>query len=230
MATVSSTSRSRGPGRSRFSKGSRDRAGRRFRIRVWVACVLVLSCAGVVRAEPDGGVTDRIDRGEQRYGDLEFRAAVAFCSDGARDASATKAEQARGWRCVGLSWLALDQKSLAKEAFGRVFTIDPAYAIDESSLSPRQRAFIEEVRKEQRAAARAEDGGARCRNAAAACATRRRSAHARLQALVSVDADRARGRRCGRRRRGWASGCTTARRAGDVLPPGVVSLGLHVGW
>jgi hypothetical protein len=123
----------------------------------WIA-VALLSVATPARAA--GRIAAALSDGEHRYAELDFRGAATVCEEAARDGKATAAEQTRGWVCVGSAWLVLDQKSLARQAFDRAFALDPRYAIEDAGLSPRQRAFIEEVRKAHAADARDEEPAA----------------------------------------------------------------------
>jgi len=83
---------------------------------------------------------------DHRYGALDYRGAAEVAERAARDERATRAEQIVGWERVGLSWLVLGQRSLAREALDRLFTLEPVRVVEDPSLSPRQREFIEEVR------------------------------------------------------------------------------------
>jgi hypothetical protein len=103
----------------------------------------MLLCAGA-RAETT--VAAQLADGERRYADLDYRGAASVCGEAAQDPRATKPEQARGWSCVGTSWLVLNQQRLAREAFDKLFALDPRYAVEDPSLSPRQRELIEDVR------------------------------------------------------------------------------------
>ncbi len=115
-------------------------------IRAIVAALVLIS---VVRpahaAEPP--VSEVLEESDKRYGELDYRAAAELGERAAKDPRATEPEQARGWERVGISWLVLGQRTLAREAFDRLFTLEPTRDLADPSLSPRQREFIEEARK-----------------------------------------------------------------------------------
>lgn len=109
---------------------------------------LLLSPLDSARAEEVADVAALLVDGDKRYGELDYRGAAEVAERAAQDPRATPAQRGHGWERVGLSWLVLGQRTLAREAFDRLFAIDPARGIEDPSLSPRQREFIEEVRRQ----------------------------------------------------------------------------------
>lgn len=121
--------------------------------RAIVLCLVVLAPVSLRAAPRDGdagtpGVSAQLDDADRRYADLDYRGAAERAELAARDERASREEQVRAWERVGLSWLVLNQRSLAREALGQMFTLDPTHAVEDPSLSPRQREFIEEIHKE----------------------------------------------------------------------------------
>ena len=108
---------------------------------------LLLSVIGAARAEEATDVPALLSDADKRYADLDYRGAAEVAERAAKDPHATAAQRALGWQRVGLSWLVLGQRTLAREAFDLLFAIDGARPIEDASLSPRQREFIEEVRR-----------------------------------------------------------------------------------
>ncbi len=112
-----------------------------------VIALLLLGAIGAGRADEATDVPSLLTDADKRYADLDYRGAAEVAERAAKDPHATVAQRAMGWERVGLSWLVLGQRTLAREAFDLLFAIDAARVIEDASLSPRQREFIEEVRR-----------------------------------------------------------------------------------
>jgi len=113
--------------------------------------VFVLLCWCTPARAQSAAAQQELEQADRLYGDLDYRAAAELAEKVGKDEQATRGQRARAWEREGLSWLILGQKSLAKEAFVQLFTLDPERSVDDPSLSPRQRQFIEDVRAEQQA-------------------------------------------------------------------------------
>ena len=119
---------------------------REWDVRALLCLFLVLSSTRVL-ADGPVDIAGMLADGDKRYGDLDYRGAAEISERAARDEHATPVEKIRGWERSGLSWLVMGQRSLAREAFDQLFTLDPGHIVDDPSLSPRQREFIDDVRK-----------------------------------------------------------------------------------
>ena len=112
-------------------------------MRAVVALLLVLALVRPAAAAPIDALLDEADRA---YANLDYRNAATAAEHAARDDAATKLQRLRAWSRAGLSWLVLGQRQLAKEALGRLFTMDPAYVVEDPSLSSKQHQFIDDER------------------------------------------------------------------------------------
>lgn len=110
------------------------------------AVLVLLLCLHATRALAEVAVGTSLDEADRRYGELDYRGAAELAQSAAQEPTATPANQVRGWERVGLCWLVLGQHRLAREAFDKLFNLDPKHEVVDPSLSPRQHEYIEEVR------------------------------------------------------------------------------------
>lgn len=121
--------------------------------RTLVAALLV---AAVAQAQPapspspsptaQEAVKARLDEGEHRYQEQEYRAAIEAFAAVVHDAVATRDQRARAYEYLGMSWLILGKKARAREAFEELLAIDPHYTLSDPTHSPKLREFFEGVR------------------------------------------------------------------------------------
>ncbi|HEX9102020.1 MAG TPA: tetratricopeptide repeat protein, partial [Polyangia bacterium] len=62
------------------------------------------------------------------------------------DPIAARADRARAYEYLGMSWLILGKKPKARAAFEELLAIDPHYTLSDPSHSPKLREFFEQVR------------------------------------------------------------------------------------
>lgn len=112
-----------------------------------VALMLLLT-ALPLHAEPPSQdrLRARLEAGQKRYQDQDYRAAIEALSAVVQDAVATRDQRARAYEYLGMSWLILGKKSRAREAFEELLAIDPHYTLSDPSHSPKLREFFEDVR------------------------------------------------------------------------------------
>ena len=113
--------------------------------------VFVLLCLCTPARAQSAQAQQLLEQADKLYGDLDYRGAAEVALKVCTDEQATRGQRARAWEREGLSWLILGQKALAKESFEHLFELDPDRAVDDPSLSPRQKQFIEDVRAEEKA-------------------------------------------------------------------------------
>jgi len=113
------------------------------------ALVLALITAIALPAfadNPQDAVRARMTEGEQRYQNQEYRAAIEAFDAVVHDPIAARADRARAYEYLGMSWLILGKKPKARAAFEELLAIDPHYTLSDPSHSPKLREFFEEVR------------------------------------------------------------------------------------
>jgi tetratricopeptide (TPR) repeat protein len=119
-------------------------------MKTWMALSLALvlcTPAAAAESDPAGEVQRRLEIGERRYLDQDYRAAVEVLAAVLGDPVATNAERARAFEYIGLSWLILGKPKKAREAFEDLLSIDPHYTLTDPSRSPKLRQFFEQVRE-----------------------------------------------------------------------------------
>lgn len=107
----------------------------------------VVAVAATARADnPQDAVRARMAEGEQLYQNQEYRAAIEDFDAVVHDPIAARADRARAYEYLGMSWLILGKKPRARAAFEELLAIDPHYTLSDPSHSPKLREFFEEVR------------------------------------------------------------------------------------
>jgi hypothetical protein len=112
--------------------------------------VLLLGGALVSPAHAEDAQLDvraRLDAGQKRYADQDYRAAIEALTAVVQDPVATRDQRARAYEYLGMSWLILGKKPRAREAFEELLAIDPHYTLSDPSHSPKLREFFEGVRQ-----------------------------------------------------------------------------------
>jgi hypothetical protein len=117
--------------------------------------LIVLVCTGAVLgpraalAQPDPGdrVRARLDRGQELFGELEYRKAIEILAPVPEDPAATRAQRLRALEVIGLSHLILGEEDGARRAFERLLAIDPGYQLRDDTGSPKIRDFFDQVKR-----------------------------------------------------------------------------------
>ncbi|HXU70301.1 MAG TPA: tetratricopeptide repeat protein [Polyangia bacterium] len=95
---------------------------------------------------PQDAVRARMQEGETRYQNQDYRAAIEAFDVVVHDPIATREDRVRAYEYLGMSWLILGKKPKARAAFEELLAIDPHYTLSDPSHSPKLREFFESVR------------------------------------------------------------------------------------
>ena len=127
-------------------------------MRCLVAIGLVLALCGRALAQPPPGgspppdqpsdeIEATLDRGFQKFQDLEYREAIKVLRPVRLSPKATQAQKLRALELIGISYLILNDSAHAVEAFEDLLTIDGGYQLKHDDGSPKIRTFFDDVKR-----------------------------------------------------------------------------------
>ena len=88
-----------------------------------------------------------LDKGFQKFQDLEYREAIKLLRPIRLSAKATQAQKLRALELTGISYLILGDSAHAVEAFEDLLTIDAGYQLKHDDGSPKIRTFFDDVKR-----------------------------------------------------------------------------------
>ena len=111
-----------------------------------VAALALVVTTPLVAEDAQAEVRARLEAGQKRYQDQDYRAAIETLTAVVQDPVATRDQRARAYEYLGMSWLILGKRPRAREAFEELLAIDPHYTLSDPSHSPKLREFFDDVR------------------------------------------------------------------------------------
>ena len=108
--------------------------------------VVAAAAAPAFADNPQDAVRARMQEGEARYQNQDYRTAIEAFDAVVHDPIATREDRVRAYEYLGMSWLILGKKPKARAAFEELLAIDPHYTLSDPSHSPKLREFFESVR------------------------------------------------------------------------------------
>ncbi|HUH04178.1 MAG TPA: hypothetical protein VML75_19405 [Kofleriaceae bacterium] len=123
---------------------------RRAIIALWLCatCVAgVLPSDALAQPSASDRVNERLARGLELFGELEYRDCIRALAPVPKDSTATRAQRLRALELIGLSYLILGEEARAREAFEDLLAIDPGYQLRDDTGSPKIRDFFDAVKR-----------------------------------------------------------------------------------
>ena len=94
---------------------------------------------------PVAGLTqsanDQLTQGVQAYNDLECETAIARLND-ALQRGLSKTSQVEAYQYLGFCYIEIDRLAEAQQAFEKLLTLNPAYALDPNLWPPKYRGSL----------------------------------------------------------------------------------------
>jgi tetratricopeptide (TPR) repeat protein len=88
-----------------------------------------------------------LDKGYQKFQDLDYREAIDVLQPIRKSDKATQAQKLRALELIGISYLILGDSARAVEAFEDLLAIDPGYQLKHDDGSPKIRTFFDDVKR-----------------------------------------------------------------------------------
>lgn len=98
-------------------------------------------------APPADELEATLDKGYQKFQDLDYREAIDVLKPVRKSDQATQAQKLRALELIGISYLILGDSARAVEAFEDLLAIDPGYQLKHDDGSPKIRTFFADVKR-----------------------------------------------------------------------------------